>query len=222
MSRWYHNNAVKRLVGLGLAAVITTVGPIPRASVVDEVVAVIGPVPLLASDLDLAVATRLVPAIEGEAPEAYRSRVLAARIRLEIQHRDLESSGVLYRLRPDVDPVRDALVDRAGGDGALREHLDEAGLAMVDVDDLALRIASVDAYVTQRLRPRIAISLDDVESTYRELVVAEYEQRGATPPPIDEVRDDLYRLLLERRLNDEIERWTSQAEARLEVTVFAP
>ncbi len=165
---------------------------------------------------------RLVPEVDGEPDEANRSRVLDSRIRLEIQYRDLESSGVLFRLRPEVEPVRDRLVARAGGEDALEKGLRQLGMAMADVDDLALRLAAVDAYVEQRLRPRISVGLDQVESTYRQLVVAEYERQGATPPPLEEVRDGIYRLLVERELNDEIARWTGQAEARLEVTVFAP
>jgi len=213
---------VKRLVGLGLAAVLTAGSGIAAGAVVDEVVAVVGSAPLLASDLELAVLVGLVPDAEGAPAEVDRSRVLAARVRLEIQYRDLETSGVLYRLRPDVEPVRDALLARAGGEGEVARRLDRIGMAMADVEDLALRLAAVDAYVTQRLRPRITVGLDRVESTYRELVVTEYERQGAAPPPLEEVRDQIYQLLVERELNDEIERWTAQAEARLEVTVFAP
>ena len=195
---------------------------VAAGTVVDEVVAVVGSAPLLASDLDLAVLVGLVPDAEDESAAADRSRVLAARVRLEIQYHDLETSGVLYRLQPDVEPVRDALLARAGGEAEVADRLDRIGMAMADVEDLALRLAAVDAYVTQRLRPRITVGLDRVESTYRELVVAEYERQGATPPPLEEVRDGIYRLLVERELNNEIERWTAQAEARLEVTVFAP
>ncbi len=201
---------------------LTTCVGFAAGVVVDEVVAVVGSAPLLASDLELAVLVGLAPDTDGGSDEVDRTRVLAARVRLEIQYRDLEASGVLYRLRPDVEPVLDALLARSGGEAEVARRLDRLGMTMADVEDLALRLAAVDAYVTQRLRPRITVGLDRVESTYRELVVAEYERQGATPPPLEEVRDQIYRLLVERELNDEIERWTDQAESRLEVTVFTP
>lgn len=197
-------------------------GTAVATTVVDEIVATVGPTPLLASDVELAMITGLVPRGDDESETAHRQRVLAARIRLEVQFRDLESSGVLYRLDPDVGSVRDGLVDRAGGEDGLGTLLEASGLVWADVDDLALRLAAVDAYVAQRLRPRIDVGLDEVEAAYRDLVVPEYRRRGAAPPPLEEYRDEIYRLLIERELNDEIARWIAQVEDRMEVTVFAP
>jgi hypothetical protein len=207
---------------MGLWVLFMTVGTATATTVVDEIVATVDTTPLLASDIDLAVITAVVPRTQEETEDAYRQRVLEARIRLEVQYRDLESTGVLYRLEPDVGPVRDGLVERAGGEAELGPSLAASGLVWADVDDLALRLAAVDAYVAQRLRPRIDVSLDEIEAAYRDLVVEEYRRRGTSPPPLEAYQDEIYRLLIERELNDEIARWIAQAEAQLEVTVFAP
>jgi hypothetical protein len=213
---------VKRLLPLSLAVVIPFSAGAAETLVVDEVVAVVGSSPVLASDLELATALRLVEPDEGESVDALRSRVLDARLRLEVQYRDLEASGTVYRLRPDTEAVGQSLAAAAGGLESLAPRLAAIGMTSADVDDLALRIATVDAYVRERLQPRVSVSLDELRQAYQDIVVAELQRRGEAPPALVEVRDELRRIVFERKLNGEIARWLVQARARQEVTVFAP
>ena len=187
--------------------------------VVEEVVAVVGDSPILASDADLAALVRLLPTEPDESREAYRSRLLEARVRLELQLRDVETSGILYRLDLDVPGAMTSLVERAGGESTVRERLADLGLTWADLEELALRVAAARAYAEQRLLPRVAVSLEEVTAAYRELA-ARLDAEGQPPPALVEVEDQLRRLLTERKLNAEIERWLQQAASRLEVTRF--
>ena len=190
-------------------------------TVVDEVVAVVHTTPILSSDLALAELVRLVPAVEDEAPEDRASRLLDARIRLELQLLDLAATGALYRLEPDVDRVLAAFESRAGGAEALDRGLRAGGLERADVEALALRVAAAEAYVEQRLRPRLTVGLDELERAYRELVVEPVTAQGETPPPLVEVREQLLRVVVERQLNAQLALWLEQAAARSEVTRFS-
>ncbi len=189
-------------------------------STVEEVLAVVGTTPILHSDILLAEAIALSPHDPLESREAYRRRLLQARIRLEVQFRDLEESGLLFRLEIDAETVRRALVARAGGREELAAHLYRQGLIEADLDELALRVAAVDAYVEQRLRPRVTVTIGEVETAYQELLVNQVAASDEPVPPLASVRDRLYRLLVERKLNEEIDRWLARAEARQEVTRF--
>lgn len=191
-----------------------------EAVVVDEVVAVVETTPLLSSDLELAHLVALVPRADGEDVEAYRSRLLDARIRLELQFLDLAATAALYRLEPDVDGALAAFEARAGGAEALAAGLALAGLQPADVEALALRVAAAQAYVEQRLRPRLTLGLEDLEQAYDELVVRPMVARGEQPPPLVEVRDQVSRLVVERQLTVEVEAWLAQVTARYEVTRF--
>ena len=149
----------------------------------------------------------------------HRSALLDARIQLEVQYRDLESSGALYRLELDVVETRRTLVAPAGGEEALAAKLEAAGLGEADVDEIALRICAANAYADQRLRPRISVSLQEIEAAYRRLAV-ELESQGEDAPSLTSVREQLHRLIAERKLNDEIERWVAHALEEREVTRF--
>jgi len=192
----------------------------PEGSVVEEVLAVVGNTPVLYSDVTLAALVRLV-APAAETDEAYRSRLLDARIRLEVEYRDLEESGLLFRLSLQPQTVRNTLIERGGGTEVLESRLSANGLSWPDLEELALRLAAVDAYVEERLRPRVAVSMEEIEAAYQELLVAEIATADEPPPPITVVQEELRKLLVERKLNEEIEKWLARAEERQEVTRFS-
>lgn len=186
---------------------------------VEEVVAVIDRTPLLRSDIDLAELVELIDRPTGATEAEYRSALLEARIQLEVQFRDLEATGVLYRLELDVAAVRRSVLSAAGDIDSVSEELAAAGLGDSDIDELALRVCASNAYAEQRLRPRISVTLQEIETAYRNLAV-ELESQGEIAPPMTSVQDQLRQLLAERKLNDEIERWVTRALEEREVTRF--
>jgi hypothetical protein len=192
-----------------------------RWETVEEVLAVVGSTPILRSDIELASLVRLVDIKVEESRNAYQSRLLDARIRLEIEFRDLEDGGLLLRLQLDLDTARGQLIERGGGELQLDAAFEEKGLQTADLDELVLRVAAVDAYVQQRLRPRISVNMDEIETAYQQLLVDEIAASEEEVPPLALVRDQLHRLLVERKLNEEIERWVERAGERQEIRRFS-
>lgn len=190
----------------------------PKWETVEEVLAVVGDTPILHSDVELAL---LLDIVEREPVETLRSRVLDARIRLEIEFRDLEDGGLLYRLELDTAQVRESLIAGAGGEEALDRNLSANGLVWPDVDELVLRIAAVNAFVDQRLLPRISVSMEEIEAAYQDLLVKEIAASDKSIPPLATVSGHLRQILVARKLNEEIERWVERASERQEVMRFS-
>ena len=193
----------------------------PEWETVEEVLAVVANTPILLSDVELAALIRLIEPETAETQEAYRSRVLDARIRLEIEFRDIEDGGLLFRLELDPERARESLLARGGGEERLLARFEERGLQLADLDELVLRLAAVDAYVQQRLRPRISVNMDEIEAAYQQLLVDEIAASDESVPPLASVREQLHQILVERKLNDEIERWLERASERQEVLRFS-
>ena len=193
----------------------------PQWETVEEVLAVVGNTPILLSDVELAALIRLVDTEPDEPADTYRSRLLDARIRLEIEFRDIEDGGLLLRLDLDPQRARQLLIERGGGEARLDREFEARGLVTADLDELVLRVAAVDAFVQQRLRPRISVNMDEIEAAYQQLLVDEIATSDEPIPPLATVRDQLYQLLVERKLNDEIERWLARAMERQEVLRFS-
>ena len=213
-------SAVFSLILLTVSHFAASEEPIWRTA--EEVLAVVGNTPILFSDVTLAALVHLVEPEPMESLEDYRSRLLGARIRLEVEFRDLEDAGLLYRLELETGTYGDALIARAGGEEALDASLQQEGLVWPDVDELVLRVAAVDAFVEQRLRPRISITMEEIEAAYQELLVNEIAVSNEPVPPLSAVRGHLHTLLVERKLNEEIERWLERAEEDQEVMRFSP
>ena len=218
----YDNRVRTTIISLILMAVSHFgVAAEPDWKTVEEVLAVVGSTPILLSDLELAALVRLVDAEPEETTVAYRSRLLDARIRLEIEFRDIEDGGLLFRLELDPQRAREMLIERGGGTARLDREFDAKGLVSADLDELVLRVAAVDAYVQQRLRPRISVNMDEIEAAYQQLLVDEIATMDEAVPPLAAVRDRLFQLLVERKLNDEIERWLARATEHQEILRFS-
>lgn len=220
-THWYDTSVRAVVFSLILLTVSHfTASEEPTWQTVEEVLAVVGSTPILYSDVTLATLVHLVEPEPMESLEDYRSRLLGARIRLEVEFRDLEDTGLLYRLDLETGTYRDALISRAGGEEVLGTSLRHEGLVWPDVDELVLRVAAVDAFVEQRLRPRISVTKEEIEAAYQELLVNEIAVSDEPVPPLSAVRDDLHTLLVERKLNEEIESWLERAEEHQEVMRF--
>ncbi|MCD4748957.1 MAG: hypothetical protein K8R59_06250 [Thermoanaerobaculales bacterium] len=182
--------------------------------VIDEVLATVDSTPILRSDLVLA-------DLVGLADEPTNS-LLDARIRLELQYRDLADSGALRRLEIDVPARVETLIDRGGDRSTVLEALTVAGLDWNDLEALAMRMEVARAWTDQHLLPRIVVTLDEVEDAYRRLVVKPAFEQGHDPPPLARVHDRVRQVVEQEKLNQEIERWVEHSRERHEVVRYVP
>ena len=186
---------------------------------IDEVLAVVDRNPILQSDLALAKLVGLAP--PSDTPDADLNQdLMDARIQLELQYLDLVASGALQRLEVDVSQQLQSMNAHAGGEGRLREALPGHGLEWEDVEALALRVAAVQMWIERHLRPRVMVTVRDVEQAYQRVIVEPMRNSGAAPPSLAHVNEDLRRLVSEEKLNAEIQRWLDQTRERHRVTRF--
>jgi len=212
-------------VGCFLVVMASFAAPVMSSelTIVDEVLAVIDRTPILRSDLELAALVGFDNTQDGDlGADDHLSRLLDARIRLELQFHDLTGSGAIQRLDIDIAARVETMANQAGGMEALRESLAQKGLAWDDLEALALRIEATRAWVDERLRPRITVSLNDVEQAYETLVAAPLRERGETPPPLSRVHEQLRTVVEEEKINIEINRWVERCRERYPVLRYAP
>jgi hypothetical protein len=213
------------IIGFTLVAMFSLTGYLFPAELipVDEVLAVIDRTPILRSDLELASLVGFGAEKDRGLPaEELDSNLLDARIRLELQFHDLAGSGAVQRLDIDVARRVETMVNQAGDEGFLRQKLADKGLAWDDLEALALRIEATRAWVEERLRPRITVSMKDIEEAYERLVVAPLRESGETPPSMTRVHERLLAVVEEEKLNVEIDRWVERCRERYQVLRYSP
>lgn len=183
----------------------------------DRILAVVDDDPILASDVERAVVLGLLEAAPGEEATALRRRALDSLIEQRLRFHEIDRFGFAQVPVEEVEAQYAAVEQRLGGPAAL-----EAALGEVDLDPQGLRQLlshqlMVLVYVEERLGPRVFVSLDDIQAYYDRELAAEMAGRGEPLPPLEEVREAIRALLKERRLDDEIVRWTSELRARADV-----
>jgi hypothetical protein len=203
------------LAAAALAAHAQEAPATPR--LVDRVVAVVDEDPILLSDVERVIGLRVVAAQPGEGPEALRRRVLDGLIEERLRLHEIGRFGFEETPLEEVDRQVEALAARFPDAAAYRAELERLGLAESDLRQVVARQLSVLAYVEQRLGPRVFVGVEEIRRYYDEELVPQLARDGQPPPPIDQVREQIRALLRERRLNEEIDRWTEELRAAADV-----
>jgi len=203
------------LVPVAPAAVADVAAAAPR--LVDRVVAVVDEDPILASDVERALALGLVVREAGESDEALRRRALDGLIEQRLRLHEIARFGLEEASIAEVDRQFEELRAGFSDEAAWRAELDRLGLDEAGVRQLLARQLSILAYVEERLGPRIFVGVEEIRRHYDEELLPALAAQGLAPPPIEEVRESIRAVLRARRLNEEIERWTADLRAAADV-----
>jgi len=192
-----------------------------QAEEVERVLALVNGVPVLASDVELARLAGLVPRLPQEDEAAYQRAVLEALVALELRYQDLAAAHLEQRLAVDWPRAWGKVVEAAGGEEALRGKLAAAGLSLASLQRLVRRAALVEAYVAKRLGSGLRVTQEEVASYYRSELLPAWPASQGPPPPLEDVRQQVEAILRERKLSQEVERWTRELAQRGEVIRYS-
>ena len=187
---------------------------------VDRILATVDGDPILLSDLQRLTGLGIVRRLEGESDAALHRRALDRMIENRLRLHELDRFGFDQAPVEEIDRRYQNIRGRFATEAEFRAELER-----LDLDDTRLRLLvarqiSILIYVEERLGPRIFVSVDDIRRHYDELLVPELARSGEVAPPIETVREAIRALLRERRLNEEIDRWTAALRAAADVEDF--
>jgi len=184
---------------------------------VDRVMAVVDEDPILASDVEQIIGLGLLPPAQEEGEEAYRRRILDLLIDQKLRFHEVDQFGFTQIPVDEVERQLAKIRDRFESPAAFNARLEELGLDEQGLRQVLARQFMVLIYVEERLGARVFVGLDEIQSYYDEVFVPELEARGESVPPVEEVREELRQVLREKRLNEEIERWTEELRQEADV-----
>lgn len=188
---------------------------------VERVCALVNSVPILTSDVELAEVAALVPRQAGESDDDYERAVVTALVELELRWQDLQAAAIVQSTSADVDAAWQAVVRRAGGEDELGRRLHAIGLGQMALRSMVRKAAVVEAYVARRFAPFVRPSAEEIEKTWREELAPKLRADGKDVPPLTGVRDQVEAIVRERKLTDEVERWTTELAKRAEVVRYS-
>ncbi|HUK52530.1 MAG TPA: hypothetical protein VL099_04475 [Candidatus Binatia bacterium] len=131
---------------------------------------------------------------------------------------DASSARFPAPLPAQVDAEFAALRNQVGTErfaARLRElHLTEA-----DVRRLVAKEILVDHYLERKFRAQARVQPEAVERYYREEFVPQLQKRKQAVPPLEDVRDAITEVLLEREITRRAEQWIQQTRSQLDFQI---
>ncbi len=144
-------------------------------------------------------------------------RVLDGLIEQRLRLHEVERYGVSRISVENVQEQVENLRNRFGDPEAWERRVAELGLGPEAIRLLVAQQVRVLVYIEDRLGPRIFVDLDEIRQYYDTVLQQEMNRRGVETPPLEEVREQIRRVLREERLNAEIENWTENLRFKADV-----
>ncbi len=215
--------AVTALAATGPAPTPAPAAPPPGTVTLDRIAAVVGDDLVLESEVNKLAGVGYLPRVPGESDAAYRERVLDARIVEVLRDRQLRRTGGVEPKPEEVEARVAALEKRVVKERGepLATILARAGATREELYAFVKRGMALENFVRERLGPGIKTTDADLHAYYDGPFREEARARGLpTVPPYDEVADQIRDVVRERKLNQEIERWTEQLRADTRVLIY--
>ena len=191
------------------------------ATTVDRIAAVVDQQVLTVSEIAQMVDIRFFPRL-AKSEDDHRHEVLDALIAQALRYRDVERFGAEDIPRDTIEARIVEIQRRFGSEAEFNTALARAELTLDEVGTLVKRQLQVEAYIQERFAPLVFVSSDDIEEYYRGPWASQRRERGLAVVPLSaEVREEIRDAIRATRLQEEIEKWTTQLRARANVDVYA-
>lgn len=190
------------------------------AELADRIVAVVDGDPILASDVERALALDAVESPEGASPAHLRRRVLDGLIAQRLRIHAVERFGFEQVPVEQIAHQVAAIRARFASEEEFRRRLAQLGMPLEGLEQLVAQQLQVMVYVDELLGARVFVGLEEIEAHYQRVLVPQLERAGQPVPPLDQVREQIREVLRQERLNQELERWTAELRRQADVQDF--
>jgi hypothetical protein len=102
---------------------------------------------------------------------------------------------------------------------AFRERMATVGLAPQGLRRVVEQQLYLERYLDYKFRPAVQIDDEAIARYYQDELTPAMRDRGQTPPPLDDVRDRIREVLVQRGINERANAWFDETKARLQVEI---
>ena len=121
----------------------------------------------------------------------------------------------------EIDKKRTELIKSFRNEAEFRQRVGSVGLTPQKIDELLRQRILIDRFVDFRFRSFVLVTEQEIRRYYEETLAPEVRKQGQIPPPLDQVRDGIVKLLKQGKIDDEISRWIASARQRADVVQLA-
>jgi len=130
---------------------------------------------------------------------------------------EAEASRFPHPATKDVSQELARLEQQSGGPNAFRARLGELGLTQAEARRQLGRQVWLTRYLDYKFRPAAQIDDAQIERYYRDELAPHLTAGGQTVPPLDDVREQIRELLVQRDISQRADRWLEETRPRLHI-----
>jgi peptidyl-prolyl cis-trans isomerase SurA len=121
----------------------------------------------------------------------------------------------------DVDTQLTEMEKNAGGPEDLSHHLKDLGISLAEVRERVRWQLQVMRFIDRRFREFIVVNPAEIESYYKDQFLPDLHKRGiGEAPALSEVEEKIRDILIERKLNVQVEEWLTSLRANATIQIF--
>lgn len=202
-------------------------GRTQTATVVDRVIAVVNNTPVLQSDWETML--RFEALMNGRAAESFteeeRQGVFGRLVDQELIRHQMK--GVVAPVISDADvdarlkEVR-AQIANASKDDSWKEQLRRFGISDGEVRVRLRSQIEILRYMDEQFRPLARVDYRSVTRYYRDQYLPELKKRGAAEVPLTQVADKIREILVQQRIDEQINAWLQTLREGAEIRIPQP
>jgi hypothetical protein len=108
----------------------------------------------------------------------------------------------------------------AQDDAQWNSTLARYGLAPEELNELVTNQIEILKFMEFRVRPLVRVSRKEVEDYYTNTLAPQVMAQGQSPEPVEQMTPKIRELLVEQKMNREMEKWLENLRAQSQVQVF--
>jgi len=191
------------------------------AATIDRIAALVDRQVLTVSEIGQMAEIRFFPRTSSWSDDDYRKNILDALIAQALRFRDVERFGAEDVSKDAIEARLLQIQQRFASPADFTTALQHAELTLDEVRALIKRQLQVEIYIQERFAPMIFVSTEEMENYYKGPWTQQRRARGLAVPALAEVQDEIRTQLKSTRLQQEVERWTTQLRSRANVDIYA-
>jgi hypothetical protein len=195
--------------------ILLAAGCLCAAETVDRIVArVEGDIILLSEVRELAAYQQLV---DGRSQP--QDELIGALIEQWVVHSEAEESRYPSPPAADIDAEMSRIQGTFPNPQAYRDRLAAAGLTPQGLRRIVEQQFYLERYLDYKFRPAVQIGDEAIAKYYQDELTPTLRARGQMPPPLDDVRESIREVLVQRGINERANGWFEETKSRLQVEI---
>jgi hypothetical protein len=185
------------------------------AEIVDRIAASVGT--HVITESEVVEELRVTAFLDGSAPDFSadaKRKALERLVDQELMRKEIVFTRFPFPSESDTKPLYAQVRGRFPDEAAYTAELRKYDLTDADVRQHLQWQLMMLRFIEYRFQPAVQVRDADIDTEYRDFAAKWHESKHSEPPPLDQVRDDIEKLVRQRLIDSALDRWLGEVRTQ--------